>query len=106
MELLEPDDTLHKDAYAQKIERRMWALTAELEKLAARAEAQLAKAGPATRALYDELSSTLQAQHEWLRRRLGELRSIGEGWRELANTIESGWREVNKTLHQTSVRLA
>ncbi len=103
MPLLERDDTIRKDAYAEKLERRMWHLTSQLEKLTARAEAQLARAAPVTRALYDELTSTLQAQREWLRRRLGELRSLGEdGWRELADTIESGWREIDKNLHQSA----
>jgi predicted nucleic acid-binding Zn-ribbon protein len=90
-----------RSSYEGKMEARLGALGAEIDKLKTKAE----NIGGEARQQYDEEITTLQKQKGDLEHRLHDLRQSGEeAWQDLTSGVDVAWRNLSESVERAVQR--
>ncbi|NJN68424.1 MAG: hypothetical protein HC884_17775 [Chloroflexaceae bacterium] len=90
-----------RKSYEGKMEARLGALGAEIDKLKTRTD----QFGSETRQQFDTEVTTLQKQKEDLQHRLYDLKHSGEeAWQDLTDGVDSAWRNLSESVEQAVQR--
>lgn len=90
-----------KEDFVRKMHAKLDQWNAEIDVLAAKADAAEASA----RAEYHKQIEALRSKRDYARSKLGELESAGEGaWQDLKAGVELAWESVSEAVRSATAR--